>query len=426
MNDLVGFFLQLLIATVFFLPGAERRRHFWFRLLGSSAVVLVLGQFNATLIRAVSEQGTILAVCRYFFVFSMVVLVIWNSYAITPWEALFAGSSGYALQNTAHYVFVILYALPFGTEFTYKQVFCHRIAFLGVYLVGFALTRRMRKRGQASVAIRSVVMVSLLTLFFTIVLSDQIPVVAAEDMPRYMLYYIYSLFSALMVLFLQYGIYEKYILIQENEVIRQMLYMEGRQHQVSQDSIALINMKCHDLKYQISRFGQSGKLEPSVAEEIQHTIAVYDSEIETGNTALDVVLTEKNFRCDREHIVFSCILDGHLFDFMAATDIYSLFGNALDNAIESVAGEREEYRFITLKAGKRGNLVCLHVENYCGNTLSFQDGLPMTTKQDAPGYHGYGVKSIRFLAEKYGGYARMRVEDSLFILDIFLPLRTTE
>ena len=180
------------------------------------------------------------------------------------------------------------------------------------------------------------------------------------------------------------------------------------------------------MKHQVSALCRQGQADPALMEEIGQTVAVYDSEVQTGNGALDVVLTEKSFRCEQGRISFSCMLDGSLFDFMAAADIYSLFGNALDNAIESVAGEPEDHRFISMKAGRQGNLIFLHMENSCAAQLTFVDGLPVTTKTDSPGYHGYGVKSIRFLAEKYGGYAKMTLEDSVFALDVFLAVPQEE
>ncbi len=36
-------------------------------------------------------------------------------------------------------------------------------------------------------------------------------------------------------------------------------------------------------------------------------------------------------------IVITCIADGKLLEFISSTDLYSLFGNALDNAIEAVS-----------------------------------------------------------------------------------------
>lgn len=57
--------------------------------------------------------------------------------------------------------------------------------------------------------------------------------------------------------------------------------------------------------------------------------------VHTGNDALDAILSEKGLACEQGGIAFRCMADGAAVGFMAPTDIYSLFGNALDNAIEA-------------------------------------------------------------------------------------------
>ena len=61
----------------------------------------------------------------------------------------------------------------------------------------------------------------------------------------------------------------------------------------------------------------------------------------------------------------------------------------------------------------------LQVENYYQGPLTFQDGLPATQK--AGEYHGYGLKSIRSTAEKYGGSITISTENDIFLLCILLP-----
>ncbi len=107
---------------------------------------------------------------------------------------------------------------------------------------------------------------------------------------------------------------------------------------------------------------------------------------------------------------------------MDPVDIASLFGNAPDNAIESVLRTDDaERRIIRLNAGVKRSFFSVHFENYCGETVVFRDGMPQTVKQDNR-YHGFGVKSIRYIVEKYGGTLRMGQQGYLFNLDIFLPL----
>ena len=107
---------------------------------------------------------------------------------------------------------------------------------------------------------------------------------------------------------------------------------------------------------------------------------------------------------------------------MAVEELYSLLGNALDNAIEATTREKDvERRIITLHAAARGNLMTIHVENPCEKEPLFMDGLPLTSKPDTD-YHGYGMRSMRYLCEKYKGVLTTSWVEGIFSLDILFPL----
>jgi len=103
-------------------------------------------------------------------------------------------------------------------------------------------------------------------------------------------------------------------------------------------------------------------------------------------------------------------------------DVCTIFGNILDNAIECELGiQDKEKRLIHLAVyGKRDFLV-IRCGNYCPEPLQFRDGLPVSTKGDAV-YHGYGIKSVRHAAEKYGGTMVIRDQDGWFEIRLVIPL----
>lgn len=114
-------------------------------------------------------------------------------------------------------------------------------------------------------------------------------------------------------------------------------------------------------------------------------------------------------------------MDGEKLDRLSPGDIAVIFGNALDNAIECARNlPDEEKRIISLIGCARRDVVGIHIENYCETTPVFQAGLPLSTKGDAD-YHGFGLKSIRHVVEKYGGNLVVNLEDRIFSLDIIIP-----
>ena len=141
----------------------------------------------------------------------------------------------------------------------------------------------------------------------------------------------------------------------------------------------------------------------------------------TGNDALDVILTEKSLLCAQNDIKVTCIADGKALAFMSETDTYSLFGNALDNAIEALANvEDKEKRTIGLIVKRSGGFVSVHIYNYCPVRPTFSDGIPVTTKADKLS-HGFGMASIRMIAAKYGGEMSASADDEMFRLDVLFP-----
>ena len=102
-------------------------------------------------------------------------------------------------------------------------------------------------------------------------------------------------------------------------------------------------------------------------------------------------------------------------------DIYSLFGNMLDNAVEYVKQVPEqEKRFIRLFVRPKGAMTVIHQENFFEGELDISNGLPQTTKKDNA-YHGFGMQSMQRIIAKYGGELRVDVSDGLFKIDAIIP-----
>ena len=99
-------------------------------------------------------------------------------------------------------------------------------------------------------------------------------------------------------------------------------------------------------------------------DEIERSIQIYDSTItiETGNEVLDTVLTEKSLYCEQHQITMTCVADGSKLGFLDGVDVYAIFGNALDNAIESVSKVPEpEKRLIAVSVWSRSGLLLIQV-----------------------------------------------------------------
>ena len=209
----------------------------------------------------------------------------------------------------------------------------------------------------------------------------------------------------------------------EKEVIEQLLYERKRQYELSKENIAVINSKCHDLKHQIKALEHvEAEERTAYIKELEEAIEIYDSVLNTGNEVVDTILSEKSLNCEKRNIRLSCICDAKHLDFMSTLDIYALLGNALDNAIENVSKyKNQNKRVISLSIKAVGDFLSIQTENYCEGTMEFEDGLPVTIKRNKA-YHGYGMKSMRHIAKKYGGSLVCGVRNHSFTLQILLPM----
>ena len=216
----------------------------------------------------------------------------------------------------------------------------------------------------------------------------------------------------------------------ENRSMHDFISNKMRYYEMSHDGIVTLQTKCHDLKHQIAAIRMEADRENQDSaqsrdeffqylDELQDSIDEYSTVVECGNHALDVVLTEKNILCYSCGVKFSYMIDGSLFTMLTDREIYSLFGNALDNALEAASKVTDPSgRMISLKSNLRGNMVVVRMENTYEGLLNRTDDLPRTTKTSSG--HGFGLRSMRQIAEKHGGEISVDAEGGVFKLNILL------
>ena len=210
----------------------------------------------------------------------------------------------------------------------------------------------------------------------------------------------------------------------EIETLQNLLQMQYQNYKVSEDSVAMVNQKYHDLKHQIAflktEITQEEKL--SYLNQMEQEIKSYEAQNKTGNNVLDTILTAKSFQCQKLGIKMICVADGSLLSFMHPMDINALFGNALENAMECVTKiKEEEQRLIQVSVARQKDFLTICIANTCKEQMKFRQGLPVTNKKDKH-YHGFGVKSIQSIANKYNGSMTVHLEHDWFELRVLIPL----
>lgn len=211
----------------------------------------------------------------------------------------------------------------------------------------------------------------------------------------------------------------------ELESVQNILHNQYVQYQQSQEAMDLIHYKYHDLKHHIIalRAQENAQQREAYLDKMEEEIQNFEAQNRTGNDVLDTLLNAKLLQCMKKDISMTCVVDGTLFSFMDTMDICSLFGNALDNAIEyeEKIAEKEK-RLIHVTACAQKNFLVVRFENYCEEQMDFGKTFPVTTKDDTQ-FHGYGLKSLRYTVRKYGGEVSANTEENWFVLKVLVPMK---
>ena len=212
---------------------------------------------------------------------------------------------------------------------------------------------------------------------------------------------------------------------EELNAVKNTLNLQYQQYLTFRDTSEYISRQNHDLKHQIQALKESASEEERDAYigEMERMIALNEAWNVTGNSTLDSILTQKKMYCIGHDIEFSCSARADELDQFAVRDICSMFGNIIDNAIEHVSGyEEKEKRVIRGSVERKRAFLVVEFENYYEGPDLSDGSLPVTSKRDKT-RHGYGLKSIRYVAEKYGGSMSIRTEGSWFIICVMLPVQ---
>lgn len=420
MFGFLNFYIEMMLGSLVFMRKMKRRKLFPVRLIGCFAV--------SGLLLFMPSIHVSYFTLDFLIVFFVVSIELFFCFKISYFNAAFYAVSGFTMQHIGWNLMLAVLLDIIGLENINQAqgIACYIISYIICYaLAGIFFPAQTGEEAEG----RDRIMLLVLSVVIIILVYAISAIMTAKG-----LWSIYSrildIVCCIFALCVQFGILRTGMLRSENSrleqdkvVLEELLRQSAKQQALSKDTIDIIDRKCHDLKHQISALRtMSEEDRENTISEIEKAIMIYGDIAKTSNEVLNVVLTEKGLICQKYKIKFTYIVDGDSLAFMDSVDLSSLFGNAIDNAIESVSGEDiEERRVIKLNVSERNNFLGVHMENYCSKEIKFKDGLPVTDKEDKEN-HGIGIKSIKYVAEKYGGCVNIEYVDHIFILDILFPI----
>lgn len=268
---------------------------------------------------------------------------------------------------------------------------------------------------QDSEARRSVTVLSLVSTIALVLLSDMVRE-SGGDGRLYAVSLALIIIICILVLHIRGGITARGRYRQELRLLEGVIAHERRQYEEIKDNIDYINMKCHDLKHQLSAF--QGRLTDEEVRLLKEAVEFYDGSVRTGSETVDVVIYEKQLVCREKGISFSYMADGAAFGFMSKSHLYSLLNNALGNAIEATERvELPEKRIVSLTMVRRPGEADIEVSNYFAVPPRVSGGELATSKEDRA-EHGLGFRSMKYIAAEYGGTVSYEIQGEIFHLKI--------
>ena len=122
-------------------------------------------------------------------------------------------------------------------------------------------------------------------------------------------------------------------------------------------------------------------------------------------------------------ITFNCDIRNIDFSFIDDNDLTSLLDNLLENALEA-SRDSEEKKVDLLIAPTNVNYISISLNNTCSVAPNIKNGKLITTKKkSAP--HGYGIKSIKRIADKYDGDVSFDYDKEKQLFSIRIVLSST-
>ncbi|MEI3536675.1 MAG: ATP-binding protein [Bacilli bacterium] len=374
----------------------------------------------------------------FFILFTCCAISLYFVYNISIQNIFLISITAYTSQHLAYQAYNVLTTflsieeklsfisygdIPLNVNLTYLNIISFSIlliVYVIIYTIVFIIFNERINKDEAKISNFSIVLISGLILLIDIIINSII-IYSDKFQGKEVSIIIctYNILCCLMVLFLLFNILNIKQLKTELTITSQLLNKAEEQYKQNKENVDLINIKCHDLKHQIRNFGNKANISNETVKELENIINIYDSNIKTNNDALDLILTEKSLLCQKKNINLKCFADCSKLNFITEADLYSLFGNMIDNAIEAVTKiEDVNKRSISLIVRNALSCISIFISNYYeGKIILDNNGMPKTTKLNN-GYHGYGLKSIKLIVDKYNGDFKIDIKDNIFMIQI--------
>lgn len=140
--------------------------------------------------------------------------------------------------------------------------------------------------------------------------------------------------------------------------------------------------------------------------------------INSGNPVIDAIIYSKKELCINKGIIIECSIKTSTKIYVDELELGVLIGSALDNAIDATSQIKDSCnKTIYLSIITLGDMISIEISNPTNVNLDVKN--LRTTKKDKS-QHGYGLKGIETIANKYNGDLSLSCKDNIFCLSVIM------
>lgn len=432
------FMIELLISEYLFAFRMKKKKHFILRVIGAWIFSLAISALYPLPLKYAytSWYSTIMFIILFvvaFFHLKFVFNISWS-------YAFFCAIASYTIRHFAYGIYVLIFSTfgwinsndPYSSnpldfanfdQRTIIIILSYLDIFLFCYWGGYILFASKLKTAE-TIKFKSTTLLLFTGLILIVdIVINAIVTYSTDNVFKDRMLYFYNILCCALVFYIEYNLINTKDMSNEMAIMQEALRHSQKQYDLQKENIKLINLKCHDLKHQINEYALKGKINQEFVKEIQEAISIYDANINTGNEVLDIILTEKSLLCNEKGIVLTCMVSQCDLSFIKEGELYSFFGNILDNAINAVSLiNNKEKRCIGVNIHQIEKFIAIKVDNYFSGDIDLSsDGLPLTKKDT--NYHGFGMQSIKMIVDKYNGTLNIEIDEDVFILNVIFPTK---
>lgn len=346
----------------------------------------------------------------YFFVFSVFCLkgTIAKKLFISILTNVILISVNAGIGNLISYVF------KNELEKIYSEHCLSRFLFIiivqGLLAYVFSIVLRFTKKDKATLCPKEwVLILSLLGISFLIFAAIHITILNSEISVNYVNVLMACEFGIILINIVCYVITVNMSIMRTKEeeltyIAQQNEYSRKYAETVNEQYGAVCRIR-HDMKQYCAVLdalissGENDKAREFISQ-TNNEISQTEVLIDVGNVFVNSILNAKLSSAKTKGIEVICSVDKKI-DGVSDTDLCSLLGNLLDNAIESAEQCLSDMKLIELSITSTSDTLNITVTNSIISPVLNDNPKLLTTKNSSG--HGFGTKTIQAIAEKYNG-----------------------